>query len=212
MSHMPQPLNKVIPHPTLDLWGVSAIPEREHLALLYAQAISSWVDVEAYQLILFVTLMRNNETTAAKIYLALDTARAKGQALSQVIDTIADERQRAVVKAVTKLAKTMEKTRDKLAHQALGICNKLPDALLIVDLKDVISKAEIDYGEIQVYREKDFLNVIATNLRLCEYLKNLREISRSPRSEGGCQLLDQLYNTPEIQERLDHRLRNRNPF
>ncbi len=202
ITRMPQPLSKVCRNPKIDSWGVGSIGKRPVLASLYAQAISSWGDVEAYQLMLFVTLLGGNEAIAAKIYLSLDTARAKSKVLEQLVGTIKDERRKNVTRAVISIGKAREKERDKLAHRALGICNELRDAFLLVNPKEIVSKAEIHYGDILVYRQKDFLALVEGNMRLCDYLNDLREILKKTPSKKANRLLEALYETPEIQERL----------
>jgi hypothetical protein len=151
---------------------------------------------------LFVKLLGGNEAIAAKMYLALDTARAKTQVLEQLTESIEDERCRAVTRAVMSISKTREKERDKLVHRALGICDELQDAFLVINAKDIVTKAQLHFDDVLVYRETDFLSIVSGNMRLCDYLSHLQEVLKKPRSQKGDQLLDELYRTPEIQERL----------
>jgi len=167
---------------------------------MFAQAITSWADVEYWLLALFVELLGGNKAIAAKIYLSLDTTRAKSQALEQLVEEIGDDRQKAVTKAIVSISKSREKERDKLAHRVLGISNALEDALLLINPKSITVTAAVHYEEILVYRENDFKSVIEGNLKLSEYIKTLLRVLKD--RQNNPDLLDTLHDSPEIQERL----------
>ena len=95
-----------------------------------------------------------------------------------------------------------QKARDKLAHHIWGISPNLPDALLLVDPKAVVTSA-INYDEVYVYRENDLQSIIAANDRLCGYGLDLQFVIKGHVANRDGQLLTELCSQPEVAERLN---------
>jgi len=168
------------------------------------EAIASSSNVEDFLLKLFMQRFGGGASIAAKIYLALDVDRAKTQALAAAVDTLQDDKLKSLINAVIKLARTNTKIRNSLAHDVWGISPQLPNALLLVDPKATLTD-ELDRNEIYVWTEQDFRSLIAANDRVCGYGLKLKWILQGHVANREGRLFDELYNQPEIQERLDRR-------
>jgi len=200
---MPQPLSKVKPDAgfTIGILGSRALSRRPQLAVLAAEAIGSWAEVDSFMLRLFVRLLGGDAAIAGRIYLALEIQSAKSIAIVEAVNAVRDVKVQNVIKAAIAVAKMRQKARDKLAHHTWGFSDDLPDALLLISPKAfVVEGSGID--EVFVYREKDFLDIIEANERLSRYFQQLIWIiGAHPVSSNGL-LLDALSNEPEIAERL----------
>lgn len=95
-----------------------------------------------------------------------------------------------------------QKSRDKLAHHLWGWDNRLPNALLLGDPRDLVT------GEglrdcIFVYEKPDLERIIAANKRLFHFLSSFHMfLDKHPAYEDRSKF-DQLCDEPEIRERLD---------
>lgn len=129
---MPNPLSRVKPDASFRInnAGARELSQRPELAILVAEAINSWSQVEGFHLGLFVELFGGSDSLATDVYHRLSTSTAKAQALEAAIDNIPDEKIRKLTKAVTMLANSSKRMRDKLAHHIWGISPQLPNALL----------------------------------------------------------------------------------
>jgi hypothetical protein len=208
---MPQPLSKVKPDAgfTVGILGARALSRRPQLAVLAAEAIGSWSEVESFMLRLFVRLLGGDAAIAGRIYLALEIQSAKNIAIVEAVNAVPDVKLQNVIRAAIAIAKTRQKARDKLAHHTWGFSDDLPEGLLLIGPKAfVVEGSGID--EIFVYREKDFLDIIEANERLSRYFQQLIWIIGSHPVSADGQLFAQLSSQPEIAERL-RRLEERSP-
>lgn len=172
------------------------------LAIAAIEAIGSWSNVEAFLLRLYVSLLGGAEELAADMYLSLETQSAKAQALQTVARKKLSEENLALLNAILAIAKTSQKSRDKLAHHVWGESPDLPDALLLIDPK---ASAKGDYSKenIYVYRMNDLTQIIATNDRICGFGLSLGFILSDHPANLDNRLYDELCSEPEIRERLD---------
>lgn len=205
---MPQPLSKVNSNAGYELCnaGQRVLSERPQLAVMAIEAVASWVNVESFLMRLFVTLMGGHRELAARIYMALEIQSAKNAALGEIIKTVKDEKMQALILAVIAIAKTNQKSRDKLVHHIWGISRDIPDALLLVDPRILNTKVVPPGDDIFVWKENDFRSAIEANDRLCGYGHMLEMMVGDPSHPAieSMQLYDRLCNQPEVQERLRH--------
>jgi hypothetical protein len=208
---VPQPLSSTYRNAAVYIGNVgSGFPsppkERPALAVLAAEVIASWSNVEAFMMRLFIDLMGGPADLAARVYLALEAQSAKSAAINAAAEAKLTLKEREMLRAILALAKTHQKTRDKVAHWSWGISPQLPEALLLANPKDLIDD-DYDRTNIYVYTARDFTDAIKANERLAGYGMNFRFMltNRDPSTEGG-QIYDQLYAElaaiPEIQERM----------
>ena len=202
---MPQPLSKVRPGAGFQLGNVGDYPLKRHpdLALLLAESIASWGNVESFMLNLFVDLMGGPEDRAATVFLAQETQTAKSAAIVAVAEEYLPDEIKPLLRAIFAILKTNQKARDKIAHGVWGDTKELPDALLLCNARVLLGKERPDKARIYVYKEGDFKNLIGANERLAGYGLTFRFIlSGHPANEDG-KLFAQLCAVPEIRERLN---------
>jgi hypothetical protein len=201
---MPQPLSRVLTNASVRIGNVGDYPLARHptLALLAAEVIASWSNVEAFMLRLFVQLMGGPADKAATVFLALENHSAKTAAINAVSRTLPDELQK-VLNAILAIAKTQQKSRDKIAHWTWGDSPQLPDALLLLDPRTSVVEDGLNKDDIFVYREHDFLEVIRANERLAGYGMTFKFILMGHVANRDGRLFAELCAEPEIRERLD---------
>lgn len=206
----PQPLSIVKPDATVILGnaGHRALSERRDLAVLAMEAIASSSNVDSFLLSLFVVLLGGDASLAARIYLHLETQSAKSAALNEAIGKLQGyaPKYAALVRAIVAISKTNQKARDRLAHHVWGISPDLPDALLLVDPKDIVVGDNLNRDAIYVYQAQHLQDIIAANDRLSGFgLRLMLVFSDHPGNADG-RLYDALCKEPEIQERLDRQV------
>ncbi len=164
---MPQPLSRIKPNASVYIGNVGDYPLRRHpdLAVLAMECIRSWSDVENFMLHLYVELMGGNASLIAKTYLNLRGASNKQQLLVAAAEASLDDKLKPLFKAIFSRISTHEKDRDKIAHWTWGDSPQLPDALLLMDPRAKL-EGPLNMDQIFVYREGDFLRIIAQNEKL----------------------------------------------
>ena len=175
---------------------LSPMKQRPELALLVAEVISTWSNVEVFMMRLFVDLMGGPEELAATVFLALEIQSAKSAAINAAAEEKLSVENKALLSAILAVVKSHQKTRDKLAHWVWGYSDQIPDGLLLTNPKDTMRPFPADL--IYVWKETDFKAAISANERLAGYGSMFRlMLSQDPR------LYDALCAAPEIRERLD---------
>jgi hypothetical protein len=200
-----QPLSSVAPNASLTIghaggdWVFVKHPE---LAMFVAQAIASWSNVESFLLNLSVELMGRPKDTATTVYLALDTQGAKAKAVTAVAAVKLPKEQQALLRAILAIARSVQKSRDKIAHGTWGVSPDLPDALLLADPKTLVGDERPDYRDIYVYKKQDFVDIINACDRICGYGLRLAFILKGHVANARGELFRELCAEPEIVERL----------
>lgn len=201
---MPQPLSRVAPDASVMLGNAHDRPLTRHpdLAVLAAEAIASWSNVESFMLRLFVELFGGHGSLAAEVFLSLDGQSAKSAAINAAASSVLMQREKelSVLRAIMAIAKTNEKERNKLAHWTWGDSPNLPNAVLLVDPRTTLG--ELDKNNILVYRAQDFSGIIQANDRLCGYGLHFQFVLQGHPANRDGQLLTELSAKREIQERL----------
>ena len=181
------------------------VSQRPHLAALAMECISSWSNADnAMRLGLFALLFGGSGSLAAKVFLAMDSTRAKSLAVVTAVEAVlaGEPEMIKLLKAVQAIAATNEKQRDKLAHHIWGVSKDLPDALLLADPRKEYGGENLD--DIYVYFERDFLSIISANERLFGYAIDFRRILDTKKDAAKRkELFQALSLMPEIRARLD---------
>jgi hypothetical protein len=201
---MPQPLSRVRSQVGIvSFANVGDYPLRRHpdLAVLLAEAITSWATVDSFMLHLYVHLMGGAMDRAATAFLSLETQSAKTAAINAVARQFLSDDRRALLNAIMRLAKSCQSNRDRLVHWLWGDSSQINDGLLLVNPKDVVNESP-NPDLILVYKEKDFHDIIAANERLARYGLRFIFILRDHQMNEGNAIYDQLCAEPEIRERL----------
>lgn len=153
---------------------------------------------------LFVELFGGSQAMATTVFLSLETQSAKTAAIQAAAQKkLGTEQEKLdLLRAILAIAKTNQKSRDKLAHWTWGDSLQLPDALLLIDPKNLPVVTELDYSDIYVYRDHDFREIISANDRLCGFGLNFRWVLSDHPANQNNALFAQLCAEPEIREKL----------
>lgn len=168
------------------------------------ECIASWSNVEASMMQIFVELAGGSAAAATAIYLAFENASAK----TTVIETLARRNlptdERSILTAMLKIAKSQQSERDKLAHWLWGYSEELPDALILVDPRELAKHRETQEALISlrskyyVYTESDFSKQKAANDRLRGYAQTLLFILRDFPAGRKVEQVAALLAEPEV--------------
>lgn len=137
-------------------------------------------------------------------FLSLEVQSAKTSAVLAAANSVLIDKPQQIelLKAILAIAKTKEKSRNKLAHWIWGDSPDFPDALLLANPK-IISAHGIDRSQIFVYKKEDFTSIIQANDRLCGFGLRFNFILKSHPANRDDSLFHELSAEPEIQERLN---------
>lgn len=200
---MPQPLSKVAPNANIMIGNVGDYPMQRHpeLALLVAEVIASWANVESFLLNLFIELMGGPKGKAATVFVSLDSRSARTAAIQAVARSL-PEKHKKLLDAILAVTKSNAKSRDKIAHHIWGDSPNIPNALLLHNPKDSID--QLARTNIFVYRENDFKQIIKANERLAGFGQSLEFILIDHPANRDGKLYDQLCAEPEIRDKVSH--------
>ncbi|MDZ7725711.1 MAG: hypothetical protein U5R06_23515 [candidate division KSB1 bacterium] len=197
---MPNPISKVMPSASIVMGNVGNSPFSRHpdLALLVAESISSWSNVENFLLKLFVQILGGNKSLATDIYISLESQAAKTSAINAAARSILkmESDELKIFKAIMAISKANVKNRNKLAHWTWGYSPDLNEALLLVDPKATIS--EYDRSKIYVYKKIDFESIVESNNNLCHYIQLLKFVFMNHSANNNNELITELLSKPEI--------------
>ena len=199
---MPQPLSSVALNASILLGNVGDYPLQRHpeLAMLVAEVIVSWGNVESFLLNLFIELMGGPKEKAATVFLSLESRSARAAAIRSVAELLPDD-QKNLLFAILAIAKSNGKSRDKIAHHTWGNSPDIPDALLLFNPKDGLGP-HFDNSNIFVYRKEDFTKIIKANERLAGFGQLLKFTLNDHVANKDGKLCDELCKEPEIAEQL----------
>jgi hypothetical protein len=201
---MPQPLPRVLSTgPRTILIGnanVRVTAYNPSLGALAMEAIISWSNVESFMLNTYLRLLGGPTDPAATGYLALEGQSAKTSMIKGIAQTHLADNHYKLLSAILAIAKTNEKSRNKLAHWTWGVCLQIPDGFLLVDPKDKIDG--LNDETVYVYKEQDFKDIIEANDKLCGYGLSFSFIIGNHPANAGDALYNELCAEPAIRERL----------
>ena len=203
---MPQPLSSVLFESVpIIMCNAGDRPLRHNpmLGLLAMEAIISWSNFELFMLNAYLELMGGKKELAAIGYLAIEIQSAKIAMTRAIAKERLNDKYYDLLDVILSLAKSSQKSRDKLAHWLWGYTPRLKDAFLLADPKDMATMDlfHLDTEKIYVFNEKDFNDIIKLNDRLCGFGANFRYILMGHSANEGDALYHKLCGEPEIQER-----------
>lgn len=168
------------------------------------EAIISWTNVEKFLLDTYLAMLGGSTGIAATAYLAIETQSAKVRMINAVAKKTLEPRYFDLLKAILAVAKTNQKSRDKLAHWLWGYSHDLPDAFLLIDPRRSVDGMSSD--DIQVYKASDFEDIIGANDRLCGYGLRFKFILRGHVANRDDKLYHQLCAESDLQTRLNQQV------
>lgn len=142
---MPNPLSRVRAG-AKPKFSPTLVLERKELAAQVACAIATWSITEAQLGRLLVTIMGAQARPALAMFGALQSNAAKIATVTAAANTLLIGDELEAFQAIMPLAKTAADQRHKFAHHLWGVCDELPDALLLVDPKHSLNW-QIDLNE-----------------------------------------------------------------
>lgn len=183
--------------------GDYPLEARPKLAFLALRIISAWSILDTYVSRIFVALVGGNPQPALDIYLALDSANVRHDALKAAAKGLEKE-QRKVLSALLHLYKERGKERHKIAHHLWGIAPLEEDAVLLMDPRHYIAAQEDQQALIDravVYEEADFLKALKEIEELSKWLHEFFFLI-GPFKHRADELLARLKSLPEIHQSL----------
>ncbi len=133
----PQPLNYIRPDVKLSIKTDSFI-HRPEIAVAVAQCLDKWSWVEVQTAQLYVALCRTNHENAATYFCALESSKAKTDAIRVLAMNAMGYDDYRLIVAILKLIKSLQRVRDRLAHWLWTTSDDLPEAIIIYDPKSLI--------------------------------------------------------------------------
>lgn len=179
---------------------------RPELAVLAMESVDSWANVEAIQLNTFVTILGGSESLAAALFLSLGTQGPKSAAINAAAAQRFPERVCRVLAAILRITKTNGGRRDRLVHWSWGTSPDLPDALLLMDPRVLLTWLN-EPSKVRentfVYFRNDFDSIIKDNVLLCRHYNRLRALVDEADQLKADLIYDELCAEPDIRETLD---------
>ena len=207
---MPQLLSRVNPRAGVILANSGLKPTpveaRPRLALHAMETIASWSNVEMFMLRAYVKLAGGSKSKAARLFVKLDTNRAKSQALLGLSEEFSDEGQRLFAKLL-KWIKSNQKQRDKIAHWVWGYSPDIENGLLLHDPRQFAldDEFDVDIDQTYIYYENDFTELIHSNYKLALFGTFVTDISENPTSGQHKPKYALIMSQPEFADVPNHR-------
>lgn len=132
-----QPISTRHPNTGLSL-GPGFLESRPQAALIIAECITVWTDVEIQIARLLAAMLHANSEPAIALYLSLANERAKRDALAAIADYVFSEADRTLFDSIMKAKDSLAKERNDLAHGLFGILSDEPNGVAWISTKDRI--------------------------------------------------------------------------
>lgn len=176
----PQPLSRVRSRVKV-LCTPDAISLRPKLSPLVAEVIARWADIEVNVGSILTFLLHTEASPVMAMLEAIRSSSAQFDMIRAAADAKLIDPELETFQAVLKMAGSAANKRHEIAHHVWAYCEELPDALLLVEpsayhdifvaVQDIMRnpnsrhaddpRLEPDNQRTRVYRENDFLEIIA---------------------------------------------------
>ena len=198
---MPNPISRVHPNASINLGNVgmgSPLSHNPELAIYALEVVRTWSDVENFRLEFYMEILGRNNENAKVAFLALDGESAKNQSISAVADLASSGDMLKVFRAIQRLGKTVQKTRNRVCHWTWGFSPQIEDGFLLVDPKAMAPEGDLRSHLIYVYKKQDFIDAVKASERLAGYFQSLKFIVMGHVANRDGSLERDLVNTEEI--------------
>lgn len=111
-------------------FGIGALEQRPEAAQVIARCIAYWTDVEAQTARLLATILKANTEPAIALYLSLQNARAKADAMNAAAEATLTDDDQDLFHALLAYKRSVEKERTALAHGIFGISASIPSGVV----------------------------------------------------------------------------------
>jgi len=116
-------------------FGWIALEQRHRQAVLIAQSIGIWAHVEASLGGILASFLRADATVSMEMYAALRGFSDQRRMLEVAANTVLPSGQRYLILDLLNAIQGMADNRNQFAHRVWGICESLPDDILLLDPK-----------------------------------------------------------------------------
>lgn len=220
---MPHPLSRVKPDAEISIGKFNDFPimRHQHLAVMAAAVISTWSNVELHMLDTYVNLSGGSDELAAAIFLSLESHSAKSSAINTLALAKLDHKMQELLRAIQAVTKSHQGQRDKIAHWVWGDSPSLPDAILLIDPRQLVKAStninkildaqirgdevvlpEIDRSKVFVYKMPDFIAAAENNCRVATYWIKFESIMYGRITDARGERYAELCSQPEIADRV----------
>jgi hypothetical protein len=169
-----QPLSRVVPESKmvgLDIWPRDAMVQRPKVAVLVAEAIAEWAQVECSVGVILAVILETEAQTALAMFSALTSSNNQMTIVEAAAKAKLTKADSDLLSALLKIARRAAKERHKLAHWCWALAYELPEALLLIDpdyLGTLIANmngyhdalAPVDRTRIFVLKETDAKRIV----------------------------------------------------
>lgn len=218
----PQPLSNIKRDATVEIPPVD-LTKRPGGALWIASCISAWSAVEFHLGLMMIAFLGKAASPTVAIYVDLIAFRTRIEALIAAAKNTLSDEYYEIFEALISFTRVAAKKRDKLAHHLWTYSCDLPDALLLIDPRDLlpeftngIAKAiegkaakeyfftekdiKIDYNLIYVYKMQDFAELYAEFVSISNYHTKFVKATLGKNNSQGRKLFFELSHEPRILE------------
>lgn len=225
---MPQPLSNYSPDFTVDEWGSGALRKYPNLAALAMEVIGirSYIDMKLSGVL--AHFIRVDLETATVMHQALVSMEARLGVLHAAAEHVMSTEDYKLFAAALKTTKASLSTRHGFAHHVWGICEKVPDALILTAPKHMAKERARLLGALAtggrpkmgphgwpwdstkwfVYKEQDFRNEISAAERAFDIATQLSDLTFPLTLKDKCDSIrDALRKDPRIAQDLETRSR-----
>jgi hypothetical protein len=190
-----------------------AMVQRPKLAVLVAETIATWAQLECSLGVILAVILETEAQTGLAMFLSLTSSNNQMAIVSSAAKaklTIADEE---LFSAIMKLVRTAAKDRHRFAHWCWAYTSRLPEALLLLDPADQAPWlanllgyhdvfTDIDRSKIFVLREQDAREAFNQVERAGYWLGQLLALFVQKDRQKRAELRQTLSSEPPILEAL----------
>jgi hypothetical protein len=217
-----QPLSRVKPKAVMMAFGQDrTMAGRPKVAVLMAECIAKWADIETMLGILLTLLLDTDAKATLAMYSALESRAPQLRMLEAAAESkLSEEHFDLFAVLLLQHLKPAMRERDKLAHWCWGYSPELPEALLLLepdektimhmDALDPPAPAKIDRSKVFVVTESDLTRTINRLLTVTNRVAAfMGTVWKRNSSDQRAALLQKLSTEPEIEKALVRRRESR---
>jgi hypothetical protein len=225
---MPQPLSSINPEYTVQEWGAGALRKYPNLAALAMEVIGIWSYIDMKLGGILAHFMRADLETATIMHQAIVSMEARIGVLRAAAEHVMPKDDFELFAAAISTTRASQTARHDFAHHVWGICEKVPDALVLTAPKYMAAERARLLGALArggnpkmgphgfpwdgtkwfVYKEQDFRNAIADAQRAFDVVSKLSDFTFPLTPKDKCDSTrDELKKDPLVAQALEKRSR-----
>jgi hypothetical protein len=224
---MPQPLSSISPEFTVQLWGAGALQKYPDLAALAMEVIGIWSYIDMKLGGILAHFMKADLETATVMHQAIVSMEARVGVLRAAAEHVMAKEEYELFAASLSTTKASQSTRHDFAHHVWGICDNVPDALILTAPKHMTAERARLFGSMAtgrvklgphgypwdgtkwfVYWEADFRTAIKDAERAFDLVTKLSDLTLPvTQKDKSDSIRDELRNDPLVRQALEKRSR-----